>query len=116
MHELGVVFHCIKEIKKVAEENKVKEIDKVVIRLGEVSLVIPHLFEDCYKWAIKKEPVLMNSKLEIEIIKAITHCESCHKDYETVKYAKVCPYCKSENTYLLQGNEVEIKEIQVKDN
>ena len=39
-------------------------------------------------------------------------CEDCGKTYETVKYAKICPYCKSENTYLIQGNEVQIKEIE----
>ncbi|MDY3096003.1 MAG: hydrogenase maturation nickel metallochaperone HypA, partial [Eubacteriales bacterium] len=35
------------------------------------------------------------------------------KEYETVKYGKICPYCKSERTYLLRGNEVMIREIVV---
>lgn len=26
MHELGVVFHCIKEVNKIAEENGVKKL------------------------------------------------------------------------------------------
>ena len=47
MHELGVVFHCIKEINQIALENKVKKIASVTIELGEVSTVIPDLFEDC---------------------------------------------------------------------
>ena len=31
----------------------------------------------------------------------------------TVRYGKICPHCGSENTWLLRGNEVEIKEIEV---
>ena len=112
MHELGVVFHAIKIINDVAKENNVTEIKEVVIERGEVSTVVPYLFEDCWKWAIKKEPLLVNSKLTIEITKAITTCNTCHKEYETVKYGKVCPYCQSEDTVLKEGNGFEIKEIK----
>ena len=54
MHELGVVFHCIKEVNKIAEENRVKKINSVTVEIGEVSTVLPYLFEDCWNWAVKK--------------------------------------------------------------
>ena len=115
MHELGVVFHCIKQINEIAKENKVKKINSVTMQIGEVSTVIPHLFEDCWNWAIKKEPVLENSKLIIEVIDAVTHCEACNKDYPTVAHGKICPHCGSPNTFLLQGNEILIKQIEIVD-
>ena len=31
-----------------------------------------------------------------------------------MKYAKICPYCKSERTYLITGNEYNIKEIEAR--
>ena len=43
MHELGVVFHIIDELKVVAEDNNVTRFSKVVLELGEVSSVIPIL-------------------------------------------------------------------------
>lgn len=113
MHELGVVFHCIREINEIAAENKVLHIKGVTIQIGEVSAVVPELFEDCWNWAIKKEPVLKDSKLTIERIDAVTFCEDCRKEYPTVQYGKICPYCRSENTYLVQGNEMVIKQIEV---
>ena len=115
MHELGVVFHCIKQINEIAEQNNVKKINSVTIEIGEVSTVIPYYFEDCWNWAIKKEPVLENSKLIIEKIDAVTHCEDCLKDYPTVKYGKTCPHCGSEHTFLLKGNEIYIKQIEAID-
>ena len=115
MHELGVVFYVIRDVKKVAIENNVTRIHSVTLELGEVSTVVPHLLLDCWKWAIKREELLTDTELIIEKIPAITYCEDCKGEYETITYAKVCPYCGSENTYLLQGNEFIIKEIAVDD-
>ncbi len=112
MHELGIVFHIIKTIEEVAEEQKLTKVSKVVLEVGEVSTVIPEYLQDCWKWACKKSELMNGSELVNETIKAETYCEDCQRTYETVKYAKICPYCNSENTYLIKGNEVQIKEIE----
>ena len=113
MHELGIVFYIIKDVKEAAEQNNVKKINSVTMELGEVSTVIPYYLEDCWKWAVKKEGSLLNeAKLVIEQIPAVTYCEGCGKEYPTVANGKTCPYCKSDKTYLLRGNEVMIKEVE----
>lgn len=115
MHELGVVFHCIKEVNKIAAENGVSRVNSVTVEIGEVSTVLPDLFEDCWNWAVKKETVLKDAKVIIETLPAVTHCENCLKNYPTVQYGKTCPYCGSGETYLLTGNELSIKQIEVFD-
>ena len=112
MHELGVVFHTLDTVKRIAEENNVKRVASITVEIGEVSTVIPDLFEDCWNWAVKKETVLKDAGVKIERIPALTYCEDCKKEYGTLEYGKVCPYCGSERTYLLQGNEIIIKEIE----
>ena len=47
------------------------------------------------------------------MIPAVTFCEYCQQTYPTVEHGKTCPYCGSEHTYLVQGNEQYIKEIEV---
>ncbi len=116
MHELGVVFHVIDSLNKIAEEQKIEKITKVTLQIGEVSTVIPYQLTDCWNWAVKKETVLKDCPVVVEQIPAVTQCNGCNKTYETVKYGKICPFCKSEDTYLLQGNEFIIKEIEVADN
>ena len=115
MHELGVVFHCIKEINAIAAENGVDRISSVTIQIGEVSTVIPYYFEDCWNWAVKKETVLKDASVVIEKIDAMTHCNGCGQNYPTVEYGIKCPYCGSDDTFLVTGNEIMIKEIQVPD-
>ena len=112
MHELGVVFHTLDTVKRIAEENNVKRVASITVEIGEVSTVIPDLFEDCWNWAVKKETVLKDAGVKIERIPALTYCEDCKKEYGTLEYGKECPYCGSGRTYLLQGNEIIIKEIE----
>ena len=112
MHELGIVFYIIKDVKQVAEENHVGHVNSVVMDIGEVSTVVPHLLTDCWRWAADKEELLKGAELIINTIPAVTRCDDCKKEYETVKYGKTCPFCNSQNTWLLRGNEVEIKELR----
>ena len=57
MHELGVTFHIMDHLEKVAKENEVEKIRKVVLELGEVSTVIESYLLNCWTWAAKKRPL-----------------------------------------------------------
>ena len=115
MHELGVVFHVIKSVNRIAEENDVARVSAVTIELGEVSAVIPAYLIDCWRWAVGRETVLHNAELIIEPIPAVTLCEDCQKTYPTVAHGKICPFCGSEHAYLLRGNEFILKNIVAAD-
>ena len=56
MHELGIVFHVIKSVEKIGEENGLTNVASVTLELGEVSGAIPHELESCWNWAVKKRP------------------------------------------------------------
>lgn len=112
MHELGIVFHIIDSVEKVAADNRLEKVSAVVLELGEVSGVVPEYLTDCWRWAASKSPLVEGSALKIEPLAAVTHCDNCGKEYSTVIHGKTCPYCQSGSTWLLTGNEVNIKEIE----
>lgn len=113
MHELGIVFYIIRDVKQVAEENHVGHVSSVVMNIGEVSTVVPDYLTDCWRWAADKEEMLKGCELRIITTPAVTYCDDCKQEYGTVQYGRKCPHCGSEHTWLLRGNEVEIKEIEV---
>lgn len=115
MHELSIVTHVAKTLDEVAIENNLKKIGSVTLEIGEVSGIITDYFEDCWNYFKVKHPILEESVLKIEMIPAITFCEDCKQEYKTLQYGKICPHCKSEHTYLVQGNECNIKEIEAED-
>ena len=112
MHELGIVFHIIRTVEDVAKENHVARIQRVTLQLGEVSGVVESYLQDCWKWAAAKSEILPGAALTVEQIPAITLCEDCGQQYPTVQYGRICPHCQSERTYLVQGNEMMIKEVE----
>lgn len=115
MHELGVVFNVIDRAKEVATENNADHIDSVTLLIGQVSTVIPSYLTDCWNWAVKKESMMKNAELKILTVPAVTHCDDCGEDYDTIPNGKICPKCGSPNTWLLQGNEFIIDEIEISD-
>lgn len=112
MHELGIVFHIIDSLEKVGKDNQLNTVAKVTLEIGEVSGVIGSYLKDCWRWAADKSELLRGSELIVEQIPAVTICEDCQKTYRTVEYGKICPFCNSEHTYLVAGNEFNIKEIE----
>ena len=112
MHVLGIVFHMIDTLERVAKENRVEKISAVTLELGEVSGVVPQELTSCWNWAVKKTAVMPQAKLVIKTIPAVTLCENCQRTYPTVPQGRICPNCGSENTWLTQGNEIELKEIE----
>ena len=113
MHELGIVYHIIDTLEQVAKENELTHIDSVTMEVGEVSAVIPDYLTDCWAWAAGKNELLRGCRMEVETLPAVTHCDGCGEDYPTVAHGRICPHCGSERTWLVKGNEINIKEISV---
>ncbi len=115
MHELGIVLHVIDQVEELARENNVSKVTRLTLEVGEVSSIVPSYFSDCFEWAKKKTEYLKDAELEMIILEGISYCRDCKKTYKTTEYAKKCPYCGSDNTYLVTGSELRIKDIAVID-
>ena len=112
MHELGIVKHVIKSLHDVANENNVRRIGSVTLEVGEVSGVVLDQLVDCWNYFREKDDLVKGAPLFVEKIPAVTYCTACEKTYDTVPQGKTCPHCGSTETYLLQGNEFFIKQIE----
>lgn len=113
MHELGIVVRVIEQVEKVAEQNNVQKVTKLTLEVGEVSSVVPDLFKDCFEWSKKKSKYLKEAELELIVLEALSYCQDCRETYKTTEYAKQCPHCGSNNTYLVVGDEITIKDLTV---
>ena len=109
---MGIVLHLADTLDETARENDLIRIARVTLQVGEVSGIMTDLFSDCWNYFKPRHPILKDSVLELETIPAVTWCDSCKSEYETVRYGKQCPYCGSGETWLIKGNECIIKEIE----
>ncbi|MFA6755799.1 MAG: hydrogenase maturation nickel metallochaperone HypA [Bacilli bacterium] len=114
MHELGIVFYVIDAAEEMAKKNNAKEVVSLTLEIGEVSSVIPSYFKECYDWAIKRSEYMKNCELKMVIIEGISYCKKCKSTFKTTEFGRVCPHCKSDDTYLVTGDDVVIKDIGIK--
>ena len=112
MHELGTIYYVIDTVEKLMVENQLTKVASITLEIGEVSGIIPDYLMDFWQYARAKTEHFKETELKIEELKAVTYCQDCRKTYPTMEFKKVCPYCHSENTFLLTGNEYNIKEIE----
>ena len=112
MHELSIVTYVIRQVEDLAREHQLSKVNSVTLEFGEVSGIVPEYLVDCWNWYAKKTPLIEGAQLLTETIPAVTWCDGCKKTYPTVKFGRQCPYCKSDDTYLLTGNECSIKEME----
>ena len=76
MHELGLIIDVVEKVDRIAEEQNLKKIDKVVLQVGEAFSVVPQMMKAVYRRSIPGTR-LEGSALEIEIIEASAKCRNC---------------------------------------
>lgn len=115
MHELSIVTYVVKQVQEIAKENNLTEIESVTLEFGEVSGIVPEYLEDCWNWYTKKEPIIQGTKFLYEIIRPSPGATTAKTTYPTVQYGKTCPALRpAGNTWLQQGNEINIKQIEAR--
>ena len=111
MHELGIMFHVVKKVEDIARQNKLTQIEALVLQIGELASVVPQYIRACYPAAVDGT-LLEHTQLEIEMLPANGLCSSCKKVYNVLEQHKTCPSCGSQDYELLSGREFNIKEVR----
>lgn len=113
MHELGILYHVVKQVMKVADENRLTEVEAVVLQVGELSPVIPRYLHACYPAAVDGT-LLEKARLEVEILPANAVCLHCGKVFAVLKNDGICPHCGDSRHDVISGKEFYIKEIRAR--
>ncbi len=111
MHELGIMYHVVKQVLKVVEDNQLEEVEAIVLQVGELGTVVPHYLESCFPVAVDGT-ILEKTKLEIEILPANGICKECSTVFSLTEREGVCPKCCSKDSEVLSGREFLLKEIR----
>ena len=56
MHELGLIIDVVEKVDRIAEEQNLKKIDKVVLQVGEAFSVVPQMMKAVYRRSIPGDP------------------------------------------------------------
>ncbi|MFN3814007.1 MAG: hydrogenase maturation nickel metallochaperone HypA [Aquificaceae bacterium] len=112
MHEFSVVQSLITLTERYAKENDAKRITKIVVVVGVLSGIEPHLLELAFE-AFKEGTIAEKAELAIEVEKLKLQCEDCLVESEKEELNITCPVCGSLNTRIKGGQELLLKSLEM---
>ena len=110
MHEMSVALSIIDiATEQAAKENalKILELD---LDIGTLAGIEFESLEFALEISVKNT-MLENSKINLNKIEAKASCIDCLHEFEALNLFNNCPLCKSYNTKLIQGKELQVKSL-----
>ncbi len=111
MHEIGLLYETAKTVTAFAKENNINHICVVSLDVGELTGVLPQVFEDYYDYVAEQYPVMVGSKLDLHIIPGEAICDDCNAQYNVMQNSGKCPKCGSQYKTILGGQGIMLRQI-----
>jgi len=112
MHEFSIVQSLISIIEGYVEENNATKVSRVVVKVGVLSGVEPHLLEMAFN-TFKEGTVAQGAEFVIEVEKLKIRCKDCKTESEKEEINALCPSCGSLNTEIIGGEDMLLKSLEL---
>lgn len=124
MHEFSLAQQILRTCLATAQRHPgIKKITKVLLEVGEFTLVVPETLNQCFV-IVTKESIADGAELTIEKVPGKIRCNECGyegvADYdESLPHISLklfeCKQCGSPNTSIIEGREMKIKNMSVEE-
>jgi hydrogenase nickel incorporation protein HypA/HybF len=105
MHELSIAEELLHIIENRADQEGIQKVDRINLRIGELSGVFPDSLEFAFE-VLSKGKITEGAFIDIEMITPKFRCVNCGSC--TVTWAAKCPACSSSDLNFSGGDELEI--------
>lgn len=115
VHELSIAYNLVEAASKAASDAGARRVTVVRMRLGALSGVVQNALQFGHDIATKGT-LLEGSRLEIEEVPVIIHCDRCNRDVALPNIQLFrCPVCNTPSAQIVQGRELEIVSLEIED-
>lgn len=112
MHEFSVVQSLLDLIEENVRLYNGKKVSKVVVKIGKMSGIEPHLLELAFN-TFKEGTVAEGCEFVMEIQDIICKCKSCDDTFKVENYEFICPYCNSIDIDVVDGIDMILKSLEI---
>jgi hydrogenase nickel incorporation protein HypA/HybF len=112
MHELTLAESIVSTVNKAIENRKGARVLTVRVKIGELSEIVPDALQFGFESLILETP-LAGAKLEIEKVPIVGKCVNCGHQFTVEEFLFICPQCFSSNISMIQGDEMEIVNLEL---
>ena len=112
MHEYSIVQALMEQVETLAEENSAIAVQKVIVKIGVMSGVEPHLLEIAFN-TFKEKTICENSEFIMNIQPLTILCEKCEAQSELEKPHYCCPHCLSLDVKVIDGEDMFLMSLEM---
>jgi len=115
MHELSIVASIVDSVTESLAPYPGARVIEVRLKVGALASVVQESLDFCYGIGTEGT-ALEGSRLVVEILPVVLHCEPCGRDVtlDGVQSFR-CPICGEPSMDLRQGRELDIDSIEIED-
>lgn len=112
MHELGITRSIIEIAERSARREGARKVLSITVTIGDLAGVVPDAVEFAFE-ACSRDTLLDGAELIIEKIAGRARCDECGGETAVDRYSFLCPACNAPALERLQGEELQIKEMEI---
>ncbi|MFA7083480.1 MAG: hydrogenase/urease nickel incorporation protein HypA [Arcobacteraceae bacterium] len=112
MHEYSIVQSLLESCEEHAKQNDAKEVTKVIIKVGVLSGVEPHLLETAFN-TFKEKSICHNAVFVMNIQDVVIECFDCNITSTLKKREFSCPKCQSINIDVKEGEDMFLMSLEM---
>jgi len=111
MHEMSITRCVLDAVAREMERHGLTRLEKVRLRVGELTAVEPDSLRFCFDASIKATP-MEGASLEIEDVPLTGRCNACGAKFRITAFRAECPECGGRSIDRLTGSELDIVSIE----
>ncbi|MEA1956518.1 MAG: hydrogenase maturation nickel metallochaperone HypA [Campylobacterota bacterium] len=112
MHEYSIVQSLIESCEEYAKQNDATKVTKVVVKIGVMSGVEPHLLKEAFE-TFKEDTICNGCEFVMNIQKVKIFCNSCKVESELQKNEYLCPRCKKADLKIIDGEDMFLMSLEL---
>ena len=112
MHELAVTEYVFNLVKKQADANNVKKVEKIHLLIGDGCDYVPEIIEE-YLQAMSEGTPLEGVKVDAKVKESKIACKDCGTLFTRHEFTGKCPNCGSDNLKLNRCTDFIVENIEV---
>ncbi len=112
MHEYSIVQSLIESCEEHAKSNNATKVTKVVVKIGVMSGVEPHLLKEAFE-LFKEDSVCDGCEFVMNIQKVKIECLTCKEITELEKNEYCCPTCRSVDIKIIDGEDMFLMQLEL---
>ena len=112
MHEYSIVQALLEQCEHYAKENDAEKITRVVVKIGQLSGVEPHLLEVAFN-TFKEKSVCDGAEFVMNLQPVVIRCRACDAETTLDDFHYRCPVCESIDVEVIEGEEMLLMTLEM---